>query len=99
MEERGTARIGRIGAAVGRVDGSAPPAAARVRAAVLAAAAMPGGCPVAGVEAAVAAHLGLAPGPRLRRRVERALGLLVVTGWVDEAGGRLVAAAGARRAV
>jgi hypothetical protein len=54
---------------------------------VLAAAAS--GCRVRDLESCVAGHLGVPAGRGLRRRVEAALGLLIVTGRVDEAGGRL----------
>lgn len=75
------------------------PAVTRVRAAVLAAVAAPGGCAVAALHDRVAALLGVARDARLGRDVEGALGLLVVTGAVDEVGGRLVLTLRARAAV
>ena len=89
--------MGERGGRVSRIAGR-PPAAVRVRAALLAAVARPGGLEVHGLEAAVAAQLG-SGGPDLRRRVEGALGLLIATGHVDEIGGRLVLTLGAREAV
>jgi hypothetical protein len=83
---------------VSPLEGRAP-AAARVRAAVLAAVAAPGGCAVGALHPRAASLLGVAEGPRFRRAVEDALGLLVVTGAVDEVGGRLVLTLGARAAV
>jgi hypothetical protein len=76
------------------LEGRAP-ALARVRAAVLAAAAAPGGCPAGALHARVAQLLGRTEG-EIGREVESALGLLIVTGAVDEIGGRLVPALGAR---
>jgi hypothetical protein len=76
------------------LEGRAP-ALARVRAAVLAAAAAPGGCPAGALHARVVQLLGRTEG-EIGREVESALGLLIVTGAVDEIGGRLVPALGAR---
>lgn len=74
------------------------PAAVRVRAAVLAAVAAAGGCPVGALHARVASLLGRGEAAS-GRDVESALGLLLVTGVVDEVGGRIVLALGARVAV
>jgi hypothetical protein len=54
---------------------------------------------VAALHDRVAALLGVARDARLGRDVEGALGLLVVTGAVDEVGGRLVLTLRARAAV
>jgi hypothetical protein len=74
------------------------PAGVRVRAAVLAAVAAPGGCPAGALHARVASLLGRGE-EASGRDVESALGLLLVTGAVDEVGGRLVLTLGARVAV
>ncbi len=74
--------------------GARPPAQVQVRAAVLAAAGMPGGCAVADLPATVAAHLGRTPTPALAERVHAGLGLLIAMGAVDEVGGRLVLGVG-----
>jgi hypothetical protein len=66
---------------------------------VLAAVAAQGGCAVAALQGRVAALLGVAQDAQLRRAVEDALGLLVVTGAVDEIGGHLVLTIRARAAV
>lgn len=76
-----------------------PPAQVRVRAAVLAAAGMPGGCAVADLPATVAAHLGRTPTPALTERVDAGLGLLIAMGVVDELDGRFLLTLGARAAV
>lgn len=78
--------------------GARPPAQVRVRAAVLSAAGMPGGCSVTDLPATVAAHLGRTPTPALAERVGAGLGLLIAMGVVDEVGGRLVLTLGARAA-
>jgi hypothetical protein len=90
---------------VNRGDGGASPlegrgpAMVRVRAAVLAAVAVPGGCPAGWLTAAVARRLAVADDAGLRRRVEGALGLLMVTGHVEDTESRLVIAAAVRQAV
>ena len=78
--------------------GARPPAQVRVRAAVLAAAGMPGGCAVTDLSETVAAHLGRTATPALAERVHAGLGLLIAMGAVDELGGRVVLSLGARAA-
>lgn len=75
------------------------PAMTRVRAAVLAAVAAPGGCSRDDLMSAVCAALAVDSDQALARRIERALGLLFVTGHVDELGGRLVIRFGLSAAV
>lgn len=80
------------------LDGDGEPARVRVRAAVLAAVARPGGCAPAALADRVAANLGRPVTQELRRRVDGALGLLIVRGAVDEMGGLLFLTSGASRA-
>lgn len=49
------------------------------------------------LRAAVAEHLGVAPGALGERELQAGLGVAIATGRVDEAGGRLVAVAHERR--
>ncbi len=79
--------------------GRSEPARVRVRAAVLAAVAAPGGCPPAHLAGRVAANLGRPLTQDLRRAVDGSLGLLIVRGAVDELGGALFLGSGARAAV
>ncbi len=70
------------------------------RAVAASAAEDPAGIPVAGLRAAVAERLGVAPGAVPEADVMAALGLLIATGSIDESGGRLTAVdQEARRAV
>lgn len=82
-----------------RLDDAAVPARIRVRAAVLAAVGAPGGCPRRTLGRRVAAGLGRPLTPELERRVDGALGLLIVRGAVDEFEGLLFLACGVRAAV
>lgn len=79
--------------------GRGEPTAVRVRAAVLAAVAAPGGCRPADLAPRVAANLGCPLTDGLRRRIDGALGLLIVRGAVDELGGLLFLTCGVRAAV
>lgn len=82
-----------------RTLSGAGPARARVEAAVLAAVAGGGGgCRSGGLTASVAEYLGVALTPALVLRVRTALGLLIVSGAVDERAGRLFPGRRARRA-
>jgi len=59
--------------------------------------AMPGGIAPRALGAAVAAHLGIEAGGIAPDAVMTSLGLLIATGRIDEAGGRLTAVAQERR--
>ncbi|HMM48722.1 MAG TPA: hypothetical protein PKE32_03805 [Miltoncostaeaceae bacterium] len=82
-----------------RIDDDRVPAAVRVRAAVLAAAAAPGGCPSVALQGRVCDLLGVTVSPPVNAAIQAALGVLIVTGAVDERDGRLVMALGVRTAV